>query len=64
MATLGEKFDEVKRTGNARLAGQIADFLRFKHGFNYNDVAAMAQRHGIDADTWEALQYEADAEGV
>jgi predicted nucleic acid-binding protein len=60
MITIGASLDKVRETQDAVLAGKIADFLRFKRGLNYNQIAALAAEHGIDAETWEALQYEAD----
>jgi hypothetical protein len=58
--TISESLYKVKETLDAKLAGQIADFLRFKKGANYNQIAKLARLHGIDPDVWESLMYEAD----
>jgi hypothetical protein len=51
----------VERTGDAKMAGAIADSLR-RVGYRYADVLAFVQRHSsITAEQWEQLQYEADA---
>lgn len=62
MATLGEKLDEVARTRDAALAGKVSNFMRAR-GLGYNAQAQMAERHGINADDWEALMYESDVRG-
>lgn len=61
--TISESLYKVKETRDAKLAGKIADFLRFKKGATYNQIAKLAKLHGIDADTWESLMYEADENG-
>jgi hypothetical protein len=47
---------------NARLAGIVANSLRFKGGMNYEQVLARVQkvRPNVTAEDWECLMYEAD----
>ena len=61
--TISESLYKVKETHDAQLAGKIADYLRFNKGANYNQIAKLAKLHGIDADEWESLMYEADMNG-
>ena len=51
----------VVETGDARVAGAIADSLR-RVGYRYAEVLALVQRHApsITAERWEQLQQEAD----
>lgn len=54
----------IRRTvseGDAAMAGQVCDELRFRHGLNYDQIQRMVEElTGLDAHGWEALMYEAD----
>jgi hypothetical protein len=61
--TLVEAVQKAVGTGNARLAGVVAEQLRFRHGYSYDEVYGFANKHtGVSAPKWEALMYEADWE--
>jgi len=48
-------------TGNSVLAGRIADFLRIKLKYNYNQVCAAFVEHGkCTADEFESMMQYAD----
>jgi hypothetical protein len=63
MATIGDKFDEVARTHDSELAGKICDKLRYR-GLNYNQIADLAKKHGIDSDDWESMMYKSDLQSA
>lgn len=48
-----------------RLAGRVADVLRFKGSMNYDEVLACVRRFRpeVTPRIWEALMYEADEGG-
>lgn len=46
---------------DARMAGGVADSLRFKLGMNYEQTyQKIHEWTGVDRDTWEELLYAAD----
>lgn len=59
--TIKDAIAEAARTNNAKLAGQIADRLRFKMGMNYNEITEMAGRAGVSPGDWESLMEAADS---
>ncbi len=62
--TIREAVLEVARTGDAKLAGAVADTLR-RRGLTYKDVVKLVQRiaPGITEGEWETLMYSADTNG-
>lgn len=60
-ATLAATVDSAVRRGDAKMAGLVAEDLRFTHGFRYAEVAAFAKAHaGVEAAEWEQLMMEVD----
>lgn len=64
MATLkmDDAIAQAIDTRNARLAGVVADALRFKGGMNYAEVLARVRkvRPGVTDREWELLMFGAD----
>lgn len=59
--TLKEQIQQIAQTHNAKTAGRIVDYLRFKHGLSYDDCAAFFERcAGINKNEFEDLMYYAD----
>lgn len=50
-------------TGDARLAGAVADALRFRRGMRYREIWEYVNKlTGVSQNKWETLMYEADTE--
>lgn len=61
----GEFVKKAVQTQNARDAGKVAEVLRFRRGFNYNETYDFVNRIApIDKHDWEQLMYEFDTEEV
>jgi hypothetical protein len=59
--TIRKAITRAVTENNAVMAGRIADFLRFKHGLNYDQIQKMFFNiTGISAAQFEGLMYEAD----
>ena len=51
----------MKKIPTVEEASRIADKLRFRFGFNYEQTREFFERfHGTDDDTFEELMYECD----
>lgn len=59
--TINDMIAKAIDTNDAKLAGQIADYLR-QHGENYDTIVqrVLAVRPNFTAAEWETLLYEAD----
>ena len=58
---LGKAITRAVKTNDAALAGRIADVLRFKHGYSYEDVQnAFCYITNCTPAAVEALMYEVD----
>lgn len=58
---LGEVIREVVRDHDGQKAGRVADFLRFRHGMNYDQTYGLFRElTGISKPDFESLMYEAD----
>jgi len=45
-------------------AGRIADFLRFKHGFNFSEIAVLFEKHGdVSLPVFNEMMLEYDSYG-
>ena len=60
--TLGDSIRDAVERRDAGKAGKIADFLRFRKGFNYNATRDLFTHcaPALDAAGFEALMHEAD----
>ena len=62
--TIVEAVKKAVEDDDPRLAGAVADTLRFKAGLDYNGTYAFAHEHtGVGEAEWEGLMYRADTEG-
>lgn len=63
--TIKEAMQQAVRDMNARLAGRIADKMRFELGATYSDIEArFIKNTGCTAADFESLMYYADQDGV
>ena len=63
--TISEAMKKAVREGNATLAGNICDWIRFERGGTYAEIeAAFIRNTGCTKSDFELLMYYADTEGV
>ena len=62
--TVRDAAAEAIDTKNAKLAGQVADMLRFECGMNYEQVLEWVRRvrPNVSAEAWELLMLQADSQ--